>query len=81
MSKLTCPYKNIFEKESQRTNFLLGAIVSVAIFGFFTLAITVSGFALDSIRFKAETYQTLVDKVYDQNMKIEALTREIKKQR
>ncbi|MES2215782.1 MAG: hypothetical protein V4481_00615 [Patescibacteria group bacterium] len=47
----------------KRIDFYMVGVVLVAIFGFLTLLVTVSGLVIDSYRFKASSYETLVDKV------------------
>lgn len=60
------------ESGLKRTEFYMIGIATVAAFGFVTLILTGWAFFADSLRFKAATYQSLIDKVNETNEKIDA---------
>ncbi|MBI3888629.1 hypothetical protein HY311_02450 [Candidatus Nomurabacteria bacterium] len=58
-------------------NGILIAVIVVLFVGFATAFVSVWGLVLDANRFKTETYQNLVDKVNDQNYRIEDLNKTV----
>lgn len=68
--------KDLHDATQRIDKIMVGVIVVIA-FGFITLCVTAAGFVMDSYRFKTETYQNLVNKVIEQNTKIDTLTNKI----
>ncbi|HDZ25552.1 hypothetical protein LCGC14_0963730 [marine sediment metagenome] len=62
-----------FDKERKRIDYILIAVNLVLLLGFVTLLVTVSGLVMDASRFKAETYQNLVNQVSNNNYKVDQL--------
>lgn len=61
--EITQPLKDWLDKIDK---YMIGVIIVVG-FGFLTLLVTVSGLVIDAYRFKASSYQALVDKVNSTN--------------
>ncbi len=59
---------------TRRMDLLLTGVIVVLFLGFITLLVTVAGLVLDANRFKAETYQNLVNQVNASNTKLDQLT-------
>lgn len=59
--------------EVESLNKIMIGIIIVLFLGFVSILVTVIGFTLDAFRYKQATYQTLIDKVDEQNSKIESL--------
>lgn len=63
--------QSLVNEEVKKINWLMGAVVIVLFIGVATMFVAVWGIILDATRFKTETYQDLVNKVNDQNYKID----------
>lgn len=66
--------KEDFDKSNQRTDYLFWGVTIVLAVGFISLLITVSGVVIDAYRFKAATYQDLINKIEQQSKKIDMLS-------
>ncbi len=69
--------ENKVDKATKRMDFLLTGVIVVMFLGFITLLISVLSPMIDAWRFKGSTYQNLVDKVIEQNNKIDDLNRTV----
>lgn len=65
------------EAAKTRNDNLMTGVVIVLFIGFISTFITGLGLIIDAWRFKAETYQNLVNQVATQNAKIDILTNKI----
>lgn len=65
--------KDDLKRTIDRFDYILIAVIGVIVMGFITLLVTVCGLVIDNHRFKAETYQNLINKIDNQNTKIENL--------
>jgi len=55
------------KKSLGRIDKYMTAVIVVTLFGFLTLLVTVSGLVIDAYRFKAATYQNLVNSINQTN--------------
>ena len=62
-----------FEKVIGKINSLMFGVIIVLLVGFTAAILSVIGPILDTYRFKAETYQDLVNKIDSQSIKIDLL--------
>jgi hypothetical protein len=69
--------RKTFDETKNNMGYLLGGVILVLMVGFITLLVAVLSPIIDANRFKTQTYQNLVDKITDQNSKIDNLTNKI----